>query len=72
MTLDDQLSALAPLDSSGGGVIARLAGYATGPTQLRKYRERGSIIPDDRLEAIAQRLEILAGIARSLKRAAEN
>lgn len=67
MTLDDQLSALAPLTS---GVVARLAGYSSRGDQLAAYRARGSRIPDDRLEEMARRLELLAGIARSLKRAA--
>jgi len=62
MTLDDQLRALAPVDA---GVIARLAGYSD-PVQLRKVRARGSRLPDARLLAMAERLERLAQVARSL------
>lgn len=64
MTLDDQLRALAPLDPKQVGV---LAGYSSRGDQLSAYRARGSKIPDDRLEELARGLELLAGIARSLK-----
>ena len=60
MTLDDQLSALAPLDS---GAIARLAEYANGPGQLREYRHKGRSIPPERLRMIARRLRALADAA---------
>lgn len=63
MTLDDQLSALAPLTS---GVIARLAEYANGPGQLREYRHKGTRIPDERLRKVAARLRELAEVADRL------
>lgn len=62
MTLDDQLRALAPLDS---GVIARLAGHSD-PVQLRKARARGARLPDRRLRLVAAELRRLADVADSL------
>jgi len=63
MTVDDQLAALAPLDS---GSVARLAGYAVGPTQLREYRYKGKRMPPKRLLLLAERLRGLAEVAERL------
>lgn len=62
-TIDDQLRALAPLKP---GLVAELAGYDAEAHPLRAYRARGSIIPAERLRAVARRLRELADVADSL------
>lgn len=69
MTLDDQLSALAPLTS---GVVARLARYSSPEQQLRQYRHRGSKIPPERLREVARRLRELADTADEIADVAED
>ena len=63
MTLDDQLSALAPLSS---GVVASLAEYRNGSGQIRELRWRGRVIPAERLRTVARKLRELAQAAEGL------
>ena len=63
MTLDQQIEALAPLDS---GAIARVAGYSAGAAQFRHYRHAGKAMPRKRLLAIAARLRELADAAERM------